>query len=99
MKKVPRISRVIAGKRSALARKRPTEKQSQQYLDMMAPPPSSRQASVYGELHRITLTLDAFTIERLVSIGGGSASEGARRLARARISGTETGIPILVTGT
>jgi hypothetical protein len=81
-KKTPRISRVIAAKRTAVkrARRRATEKQSQQYLDMAAP--SSRQASIYGELFRITLTLDAFTIERLKQVGGGSASDGARRLAR-----------------
>jgi hypothetical protein len=82
-KKPPRISRVIAAKRAAVkrSRRRATEKQSQQYLDLVAPP-SSRQASVYGELHRITLTLDAVTIETLKQVGGGSASDGARRLAR-----------------
>jgi hypothetical protein len=82
-KKTPRISRVIAAKRAAVkrSRRRATEKQSQQYLDLVAPP-SSRQASIYGELHRITLTLDAVTIERLKEVGGGSASDGARRLAR-----------------
>jgi hypothetical protein len=85
-KKAPRISGVIGAARvrarAKSARRRATEKQSQQYLDMAAPPPSSRQASIYGELFRITLTLDAFTIERLKTIGGGSASDGARRLAR-----------------
>ena len=80
--KLKKVSRVIAGKRKAMAKRtsqRATPKQTQQYLDMVAPP--GRPVGPLA-LRKVTLTLDNGTTAYLRQVGDGSMSEGTRRLAR-----------------
>jgi hypothetical protein len=79
--------RARAAKKSAAQRKavgekmkrRATEKQTRAILEGYA---TVRQADVYGELRKVTLSLDGFTTDVLRQVGRGSMSEGARHLTR-----------------
>lgn len=81
IKTAARVSTVIARKRAGLLRqlKRPTGSQIRNAMDWASP---SGQSAFYGKLTRVALTLDVQTLGELRRVGGGSASDGARRLAR-----------------